>query len=217
MAKLVDPVEAGKKEQELGIQLAEEAGMSIDALTLDDFQPIPTTANRQPHPFEGYPQRKIKIGTYKEFGKEKELIVNATHIVALNPKEFVFQDRSGQGVEINFKEGGPKIVNLETFHSRVVRDQMGKNTVIVFDRKITLGDGKSLDRCSICPDHTARAQLMFKVNPKTGKVEVDNRYLLADTKQVSRLRELFNRYFFQQTQSERLAAKFDAEQESKAN
>ncbi len=214
-AKLIDPVAEGQKEAEAKSQDEEIRSLSIDALSLDDFQPIPVTAARQPHPFEGYPQKKIKIGTYEERGKMKDLVVNATHIVALNPKEYVHQDPSGKGLTI-ISGGVEKTVDLVTSHSRTVRSETGQNTLVVFDRDILLADGKKLTRATICPDHTARAQLVFMVNKRTGKIEVDRKYVLADIDQVARLRRCFEMFNYQQTQSERLAQKFDSEEESRA-
>jgi hypothetical protein len=73
-----------------------------------------------------------------------------------------------------------------------------------------------MSRVALCPDHTARAQIIFTVNRRTGKIEVDPRYVLADIEQVGRLRKLFEMFHYQQTQSERLAQKFEAEPESAA-
>ena len=213
--KLTDPVADGQKEREIADQGEEVKVLSIDALDLDDFKPIPITAARQPHPFEGYPQKKFKIGTRKERGKDVDLIVNATWIVALNPKEYVHQDPSGKAITINVG-GQEKVVNYMTSHNRIVRDETGRNIDIVFDREIVLAEGKKMTRVTICPDHTARAQLVFTVDKKTGKILVDRRYVLADSDQASRLRRLFEMFYHQQTQSERLASKFDEESESKA-
>ncbi len=212
---MIDPVSEGQKQAEAESQIEEMKALSIEALSLEDFQPIPITAARQPHPFEGYPMRKIKIGTYKEKGKDVDFLVNSTHIVALNPKEYVHQDPSGKGVSI-MVNGQEKIVDLVTSHNRIVRSESGQNLTVFFDRVIELADGKKLSRATICPDHTARAQIIFMVNKKTGKVEVDRRYVLADIGQTARLRRCFEMYHYQQTQSERLALKFDQEQESKA-
>jgi hypothetical protein len=214
-AKLVDPVADYQEQQEQDEQAEQVKALSIEALSLDDFQPVPITAARQPHPFEGYPQKKMKIGTHKVKGKETDLIVSATHIVALNPKQYVHQDPSGKGVTI-VSGGKEKIVDLATFHNRIVRDQNGRNIDVSFGIDIMLSNGRMMTRCAYCPDHTARAQIIFKVNRKTGKIEVDDRYVLADLEQVGRLRRLFEMFFFQQTQSERLAQKFDAEPESQA-
>lgn len=212
---LVDPVAEGQEEKEQNEQAEQVKALSIEALSLDDFQPVPVTAARQPHPFEGYPQKKIKIGTYRLRQKETDLIVNATHIVALNPKQYVHQDPSGKGITIQVG-GKEKTVDYNTAHSRVVRNQNGQNEIVVFDRDIHLADGKKMTRCAICPDHTARAQIVFKIHPKTGKIEVDDRYVLADGGQASRLRRLFEMVYYQQTKSERLAQKFDEEPESAA-
>lgn len=210
---LVDPVTQGQQQAEEADQVSEIKTLSIEALDFEDFKPVPVTASRQPHPFEGYPQKKIKIGTYKDKGKDRDLIVNATHIVALNPKEYVHQDPSGKGISI-MKNGVEAFVDIKTSHNRVVKDQNGRNVDIVFDREINLAGGKKMTRCAICPDHTARAQILFMIDKRTGKIEVDRRYVLADIDQVSRLRRLFEMFFYQQTQSERLAQKFDAEPES---
>ena len=213
--KLIDPVAQGQKESEAQAQTEEIKTLSIEALSLDDFQPIPVTASRQPHPFDGYPQRKIKIGTFKRAGKEFDLIVSATHIVALNPKEYVSQDPSNKGVSMVIK-GQEQIVDFVTPHNRMVRDELGRNIMVVFDRDILLADGKKLSRGTICPDHTARSQLVFMINKRTGKIEVDRRYVLADIDQIGRLRRCFEMYYYQQTQSERLAQKFESEEESRA-
>lgn len=212
-AKLTDPVADGQEQQEQDEQADQVKTLSMEALSLDDFQPVPISAARQPHPFEGYPQKKIKIGTWQDKGKEKDLIVSATHIVALNPKQYVHQDPSGKGIT-QISEGKERIVDLKTLHNRIVRDQTGHSIEVIFSRDILLGNGKKMSRCAYCPDHTARAQLIFKVNKKTGKIEVDDRYVLADIEQVGRLRRLFEMFHYQQTQSERLAQKFDAEPES---
>jgi len=213
--QLVDPVAEGQKNNEAQEQEAEIKAMSIEGLNLEDFQPVPVTAARQPHPFEGYPQTKIQIGTHKEKGKEVPTMVSKTHIIALNPKEYVHQDPSGKNVSLTVA-GKETFVDYKTAHSRIVRDQDGRNTIVVFDRDILLANGKTMSRCTLCPDHTARAQIMFGIDRKTGKITVDRRYVLADVEQVGRLRRVFEMYHYQQTQSERLAQKFDAEPESAA-
>lgn len=209
-SKLVDPVSEDQERQERNEQEEQVRALNIEALSLDDFQPVPMAASKQTHPFEGYPQKRIKIGTHRVNGKEQDVIVNATHIVALNPKQYVHQDPSGLGITIQ-SQGQEKIVDYRTAHNRIVRDEMGRNIDVVFDREIVLGGGQRMKRCSICPDHTARAQIVFTTDPRTGKVSVDNRYVLADIDQVSRLRRCFDAFHYQQTRSERLSRKFDEE------
>jgi hypothetical protein len=216
-ASLVDPVEGAQAETEKGEQDAEIKEMSIEGLRLEDFQPLPADAAKQPHPFEGYPQQKMKVGTYREKGKKEDtpLMINKTAIIALNPKEYVPQDPSGKNLSL-IVNGQETFVNYVTAHNRIVRDQNGQNITVVFDREITLADGQKLSRVAFCPDHTARAQIFFKVDKKTGKIAPDRRYLLADVEQRGRLRRVFEGYYHQQTQSERLATKFDEEPESRA-
>jgi hypothetical protein len=210
-ANLVDPV----AEDQQQAQVDEIKTMSIEGLSLEDFQPVPITAARQPHPFEGYPQQKIRIGTWIDKGKEVPLIVSKTALIALNPKEYVHQDPSGKNVSLTVK-GQETFVDYKTLHNRIVRDQNGNNIEVIFSRDVLLGDGRKITRCAYCPDHTARAQIIFAIDRKTGKITVDRRYVLADGEQVSRLRRVFEMYHYQQTQSERLAQKFDAEPESAA-
>lgn len=212
---LVDPVAEGQAKNEAQEQEAEIKAMSIEGLSLEDFQPVPVTAARQPHPFEGYPQQKIQIGTHKEKGKEVPTIVSKTHIIALRPQEYVHQDPAGLNVSLTVG-GRETFVDYKTAHSRIVRDQDGRSTIVVFDRDIVLANGKTMSRCTLCSDHTARAQIMFGIDKKTGKITVDRRYVLADTEQVGRLRRMFEMYHYQQTQSERLAQKFDEEPASAA-
>lgn len=202
--KLIDPVTDGEGQgEEVGIEEY-------------DFQAIPVTASRQAHPFDGYPMSKIKIGTYKEKGQVKDLIVFRHSLVALNPREPVFQDPSGLGVTQQLKDGGERIVNLKTYHNRCVVNGRGQNEDIVFDREIELPNGKKMSRVAVVNDHLSRSQLFFKINPRTGKVEVDTRYALLDKDQANRLRDTFKMFYYQQTQSERLAARHDAEPESVA-
>lgn len=214
-ANLTDPVAEGQAQDEQQRQADEIKVMSIEGLSLEDFQPVPVTAARQPHPFEGYPQKKIQIGTWLDKGKVKPLIVSKTALVALNPKEYVHQDPSGKNVSLTVN-GQETFVDFKTLHNRIVRDQNGNNIEVLFSREISLGDGKKITRCAYCPDHTARAQIIFTIDRKTGKVVVDRRYVLADVEQVSRLQRVFQAHHYQQTQSERLAQKFDAEPESAA-
>ena len=211
---LIDPVAEGQARDEMEQQDREIDAMVIDNLSLADFQPMPVDAARQPHPFEGYPQQKVKIGEYKDrMGKMIPLMVSKTHIVGLSPKEYVHQDPSGKNVS-HIVNGKETFVTIKTYHNRIVRDQMGRNQIVQFDREAVFPDGTL--RIAIVPDHTARAQLFFTVERKTGKVIPDRRYLLADGEQRGRLRRVFEAFHYQQTRSERLSQKFDEEQESRA-
>jgi hypothetical protein len=204
--KVIDPVEDQGQE---GLELEDQAIMAGIMDGDINFHQVPEQAAKQPHPFDGYPFRKVQIGTYKDQGKEKPLMVHLSSLVMLTPGVYVHKDPSGENVShtdpITKVE---TIQNLDTYHNRVVRDSRGNNTDIVFDRKITLNDGRTFDRVAIVEDHTARAQLIYQVDKKTGKVRVDRRYGVFDLNQLGRLRRVFNGFHFQQTASERAAEKF---------
>jgi hypothetical protein len=200
MAKLKDPADkvVEQKEEE---RLEDEARTFDTArLSLKDFKAIPVQVARSPHPFDGYPLgEKVKVSEGER---------STTFIVGLNPKVYVHQDPSGKGVTIRKKQGKQileKNVNIQTFHSRFVRDYEDgdKNREYVFDRMIQLADG--IIYCSIVDSHTARAQICFKIEKKTGKIQVDDRYLLLDAKQQNLLRRVFNLIHTPQAKIERLS------------
>lgn len=200
MPKLKDPADkvvAKKEEQRLD---EESKTFDISNISLEDLHAIPAHVAKSPHPFDGYPLgKKLSIGTTE---------ISSTFIVGLNPKEYVHQDPSGHGITIPTKQGRAileKIVNLETFHSRMVRDyESGDvNREYVFDRKLKLKNASV--NCSIVDSHSARAQICYKIEPKTGKIQVDNRYLLFDRNQDGLLRRVFNLIHTPQAKIERLS------------
>ena len=198
--KLKDPADEVVREKEE--RRLEDEGKVFDVtnLSFEDFKPIPPETARSSHPFEGYPLGpKIAIG---------EGMISSTFIVGLNPKVYVHQDPSGKGISIPTKVGKAKverITDIATFHSRFVRDyEAGDvNKEFVFDRTVKLKDGSV--NCSVVDSHTARAQKCFKIEPKSGKVMVDDRYLLLDSKQRNLLRRTFNMIHMPIARIERLS------------
>lgn len=204
--KLEDPADkVVKKEEE---KRMEDEGKAFDVtnLSFEDFKAIPPHVAKSVHPFEGYPMGKeISIGKDQ---KGKDRMVSSTYIVGLNPKVYVHQDPSGKGISIEVKEGKKvfeRIVNIPTSHSRLVRDyESGDvNREYVFDRTIKLKDGTI--NCCIVDSHTARAQICFNIEPRSGKIIVDDRYLLLDFKQRNLLRRTFNMIHTPQARIERLS------------
>jgi len=108
----------------------------------------------------------------------------------------VEQDQSNLGRTIKFKTRGGNIgereVDIETTHNRMVPDYEsgGKNTDVVFDRELKTDDGHTL-KIAVVKSHSVRAQLIFEMNPNSGKVAVRKMYKLLDGEQVGRLRKLF--------------------------
>lgn len=206
MAKMefVDPVETEEKTAEENKEL--EHVFDISNLKISDFKSVQLKDARSRHPFDGYPEKKVQIGTYKENpnnpkSKDLPLIINLTHILVY--KEEVKQDKSGERVSLGFPEmrnNEGKIIRpntqkegtIITAHNRRAKDYEsgGIDFDAVFDRTINLADGL-IHRACFIPSPSVRAQIVFKYNSKTERIEHDSRYLMADPDQVSRLRRVF--------------------------
>jgi len=103
------------------------------------------------------------------------------------------------------------VINLKTYHNRYIMDyDVGgpQATDWWFDRTVMVNDLEM--NCCVVPSHSARAQICFMLD-KEGKLRVDGRYLLADTKQANRLRGVFRNVNYQQLKGERAAQKFDTD------
>jgi len=215
MANLKDPVEKKAEEIQGKKTDSEMKTFDISNLRLEDFQPLQQRAASTPHPFDGYPSSAVRVATVKARGPKaaKDVMMPAYAVVALNPKEMVPEDPSGRGQSIHTKTGSERIVNIFAPHNRCVVDYEngGVNTDVCFDRTIELGDGKKLARCAFIKSHSARAQIMFKLDRTGEKVQVDNRYLLLDTKQASRLRRVFEMIVNPKIKNERLARAISGE------
>lgn len=187
----------------------------LEEFTFEGLKPIPERAAKRRNPFEGYPEKKIKIGVEKG-GKgksDKDIMLNLTHLVALSTAESVFQDPSG----MNMTDKKGRQYTIKSSHNRMVMSFLdNQNHDVVFDRDITLPDGTKVERYALIPDATIRAQICFKVDNKTGKTKVDSRYLMGDVDQSSRLMEVFTIVMNNKLKAERSALKFDREQESTA-
>lgn len=192
-----------------------------DGLTEDEVGDVPIQIEVSPHPFDGY---RLGRGVVIRDHKGKELKdspkVPTTYLVILRDQE-VFQDPSGRGVVINKEvkddqgrviDRIPRVVNLITFHSRCVVDPWSKeHREVVFDRTVRV-QGKDTP-CAVVPNPVDRAQLYFFINNK-GKVRADQRYRVADPRQIDLLRDVFVRVNHQQTRSERMSDNFYKEAES---
>lgn len=212
MARLKDPVDRAEKE-DADLESLDPASLNApqqaDGLTLDDLSAIPDSAARTPHPFEGYPRAgKVRVG---------DAMVSRTDLIILRNGELVSQDPSGRGVtwyEEKKDDKGrvvdrvDKVVDLKTYHSRMVATQTG-NVDVVFDRTVMV-DGREMF-CAVVPNPEARAQVCFFFDSKAQRVRVSKDYVLADGGQISRLRRVFEGIHYQMTKSERLARRFDTD------
>jgi hypothetical protein len=212
MANLKDPVEKKAGEIQAKQDADELKTFDISNLKLEDFQPLQQRAASTPHPFDGYPKNMVKVGECKNGRGPKaglaDLMMPSYAVVALNPKERVVEDPSGRRQSVRMKGGNERIVDIFAPHNRCVVDYEdgGVNTDICFDRTIDLGEGQKLERCAFVKSHSARAQIMFALDIKGDKIQVDTRYLLLDTKQAARLRRVFEMIVNPKIKNERLSA-----------
>lgn len=205
--KLKDPADKGKAKREE--RDAERRILSIDDIDPGDLKPLPATAARTPHPFEGYPEKMMKVGTWfdKADQKEKDLVLNATHIVMLNPSYVPPQDPSGENVAIDVLNDARKVIRvenrtIESAHNRVTTYR-GDSFNAVFDRELTIR-GVTY-KYAIIPEPAHRAQIMFSWNSKAGRIEVDRRYILLDGDQKGRIRQVFQIIINPKLQVEKIA------------
>jgi len=221
MTKLTDPVEGKISDQEPDEESFGTSEHDESVLSETEIGALPEKITQTPNPFDGYPlARKVKVG---------EVMVSATYIMLLKDPDNIFQDPSGRGVTHEFfaknKQGEdirledadgklkkPKVekrtsVTLKSYHNRItVHPITGEATDTVFDRYIMVGSRERM--CALVPSHIARAQICLMVDNK-GVIRIDRRYELADPKQASRIREVFNQVHYQQMKTERMAQKFD--------
>ena len=209
--KLKDPASKADSKKEQNELEKDLKGIDIKSFSSKDFKQLSQKTARIPAPFDGYPlNKKVKIGDMP--------LVPITYVVGLNPRVYVPQDPSGKGVSITVdkRNGQPprdKMVDLGTYHSRVLRDydEGGKNIDVVFDRELVLDDGAKI-MVALVPSHSVRAQLLFKLKRKGG-VQVDTNYVLLDPEQSSRLRKLFGIIINPHLKVERVASSISGESE----
>lgn len=209
---LKDPVEKSTAQQEAEQAKTDEQLLSF---SLTEFKGISPETARIPNPFEGYPFEYFDQAILDRNGKPKTVRYNKAFIVVLKPGEPVYQDPSGfKYTPGNKPAANVKQVKLVTPHSRCVRDfAEKKNFDVVFDRTFIGKEGK-MERCSIVPSHNVRAQICYKLNPKTSKVEVDGRYFLMDPRQAAKLRGIYLRIANMNKPNETLAALVTGEVEA---
>lgn len=201
MAQLKDPVDRAAEGQQTAKDEELKKTFDISNLKVSDFKAAMMRDARVKHPFDGYPEKKVQIGTYRDKGKEVPLIVNLTHLVLF--RDQVKQDPSGERVSLGFpelrdKEGKvirpntEKMGTIRTAHNRRVKDYEtgGVDIDVVFDRTVQLADG-TLDQVAVVPSPSCRAQLAFRYDSKAERIREDARYLFADTEQMPRLNRIF--------------------------
>jgi hypothetical protein len=184
--KIVDP--ATEAQEKRGKNKADAENQKLSTISRKDIVTIPPKHAKAVHPFEGYPVKYAMVEGRK---------VNMTWIVGW--KKQPTQDRSGENQSIQVLDknhkptGEEKIVTLKSPHSRLVIDYEGggRNTMAIFDLTLPMDDGEILENLCFVPSPSARAQICFKVEPKTGQVQINEDYFLLDGGQADRLRKVY--------------------------
>ena len=185
MKEKMDPATEAQGKRGRKKEVADNAKLST--ISRKDIVTIPTKHTKAVHPFEGYPYKYAMVDGRK---------VNLTWMIGY--KKQPAQDRSGENQSIQvLKQGKPtgeeRVVTLKSSHSRLVVDYEsgGRNTMAIFDNTLMLEDGDILDNLALVPSPSARAQICFKVEPKTGQVQINDDYFVLDGNQSDRLRRVF--------------------------
>jgi hypothetical protein len=188
--KLVDPATVAQEVR--GEKKKMEENKKLSTISRKDIVTIPPKHAKAVHPFEGYPVKYAMVEGRK---------INLTWLVGY--KRQPAQDRSGENQSIQLMEknkvgkfeptGEERIVTLKSPHSRVVVDYEngGRNTMAIFDRTFPMEDGEILDNLCLVPSPSARAQICFKLEPKTGQVQINEDYFLLDGNQADVLRKVY--------------------------
>lgn len=224
--KLKDPVETGKDESEDTEEL--EKTMDISNLKMSDFKSVSILDERTAHPFSGYPEQPIQIGTYMDKKKQVPIVVDRAHIMAYTGRRR--QDPNGKGVVLGYPElrdnqgrvirgSSEKLGDIQTVHNRWVHnfEDGGRTVECVFDREIPLADG-TLKQCCIIPSPSARAQIIFKFDSKLNRVIARKDYFLADPNQIKPLKRIFFIYIVKpyQDREDAIRRAFDSTEASTA-
>ena len=185
-----DPADKGKEHRDEKAIEEQEKSLDIEGLKFDAFRPVPQSSARVPAPFEGYPDRKVKIGTHVPQGKKRpvDVMINLSWIVGLNPTVDVFQDPSGLDVLVGDpRKNNEKRLNIPSSHNRTV-SYNHRAFKAVFDRPFTDEEGRTVMICVI-PDPIYRCQIIYYFDGE--RIKVDTRYLLPDMNQKGPLRRTF--------------------------
>jgi hypothetical protein len=220
--KLKDPVDANLEEEDSDDDL--EKTMDISNLKLSDFKSAMLTEAQTSHPFNGYPDRDVRIGVIKKGKEEREIFCKLSHIVIY--KGEVINDPSSRGVTIGFPElrdnqgklirpGTDRIGNVvSSFNKRVKNfEDGGRDIDCVFDRELQIAEGVVKTAC-IVPSPSARAQIIFRYDSMQNRIKANKEFFLADPRQLKLLRILFVNYIVRPKQNQEQAVmKFEAANE----
>jgi hypothetical protein len=239
--KLTDPVDAAPEIMPEAEDVSDgkhqaKLDFALQGLGENEVVAVPARAARTPHPFQNYPLG-MDVEVYDHKRRLKPSQISRTHLIVLRVNdtvrdisnesithEFFSKDKQGRDIQLVDQDGRfrhPQVekqvtMSLETFHNRTtVHPATKEHQKWIFDRLVKVGSRWLW--CCVIPSHSARAQIVYRLNRDTKKPEVDPRYLLADQDQIDRLALMFRRVHYQQTRHERLAQSFDREMAGEKN
>lgn len=207
---LVGPADAAAKQREE--QELVEGVKDVTGLSITDFKALTQSAERQSHPFEGYTYPAGKVEDTNGVLHQAAWVVayvppvaqdasNESYMVVEDYKMdevITFGPYEGKKLEDIFKLDAEYARNLvktgkqirkptKTVHNRALRDWSAlRNYDVVFDREIVLKDG-TMPNCAIVENPSLRAQLVYRLDERTGGIRIHRDYALLDTKQAKRL------------------------------
>lgn len=154
--------------------------------TLENYTltPVRPEAAKLKRPFDGYPFKKVKIGDHKFI---------SAFIVAIDPDV------------IKTRQDPSNRKKVKNYHAPMIRDyEEQDNMLVTFNKEITINGKMYL--YDVVPSHNVRAQLVFKYNAKTKRIEVVPGILLMDDGQVNRLKQLYDQIINPKLKIEREAS-----------
>ena len=175
--RLTDPVVEQETEK-----MEEDEFETLDVSKIK-VEVLPESAARALKPFDGYPVKKVTV-TMTETVKGKKVqvpkVFNLTHWVLHNHlSDPVHQDQSNR--------------RRRTYHNRsilnILQGNSAPNESIQFSVPMETANGTFYG--ALVPDPYIRSQLIFVRDQKSGRIQVDKRYMLLDMDQKNKLKQCF--------------------------
>jgi len=175
--RLTDPVVEQETEK-----MEEDEFETLDVSKIK-VEVLPESAARALKPFDGYPVKKVTvIMTETVKGKKVQVpkVFNLTHWVLHNHlSDPVHQDQSNR--------------KRRTYHNRsilnILQGNSAPNESIQFSVPMETANG--IFYGALVPDPYIRSQLIFVRDQKSGRIQVDKRYMLLDMDQKNKLKQCF--------------------------
>jgi hypothetical protein len=206
--KLKDPVE---KQADINAEEEEFASLDVSKIKVEV---LPESAAKALRPFDGYPVKKVKIPV-KKYGKNDHQVKGADGKAVIEAKEFNMTEWVLHNSLADPVHQDPSNRRHRTYHSRsilnILQGNSAANTTVQFATLIETGSGKFYG--ALVPDPYIRCQFIFQRDKKSGRVQIDKRYMLLDPDQKNRLKQCYFQLIQPQLDMEAAADKITAGEE----